>query len=351
MKKWSLFLIVVLLLSLVPVASMGVVRAESTSQRTVTITPTDDRWIDEGGYVDSNTYRLRVGTYRGSEERAYLKFNLSELGIPPEFIISATLNLYAYYHYGSRSKSHNITVYGVADSWNENSINWSNKPQNLTNALDWQLIGSVRKWYSWNVTDFVKSELNGDKVVSFMLHSNLSHESTKDYIYFSSKETSYTDEKPYLEIVYRTPISISSINVPKSAVRNQPFKINVILQNSKTLDENVTFLIYVDGQLFKNETILLKASSSKELSYEYTPQTLGTHQIKAEIVGYGTKYASVEVYENPSTIINTFSRYYAIRYIRQEPRVNELYEEFTNLTEQLKGYGVDLAPLSGDIER
>ena len=203
MKKWSLFLILVLLLSLVPGASMGFVKGDNSLQHTVSITPTDDGWIDEGGYVDTRTYRLRVGTYSGSEARTYLKFNLSELGIPPEFIISATLKLYAYYHYGS--KTHNITVYGVADNWNEYTIKWANKPQNLTNALDWQLGKSVYKWYSWNVTDFVKSEMEGDKVVSFMLHSNLSHEPIKDYIYFASKETSYTDEKPYLEIVYEIP--------------------------------------------------------------------------------------------------------------------------------------------------
>ena len=137
MKNWSLFLIMVLLLSLLPGASMGRVKGDRSLQHTVSITRTDDKWIDEGRYVDSKTYRLRVGTYLGSEARTYLKFNLSELGIPPKFIISVTLNLYAYYHYGS--ESHNITVYGVADNWNEYTINWANKPQNLTDSRDWQL--------------------------------------------------------------------------------------------------------------------------------------------------------------------------------------------------------------------
>ncbi len=348
MKKWSLFLIMVLLLSLVPGASMGLVKGDKSLQHTVSITPTDDKWIDEGGYVDSKTYRLRVGTYLGSEARTYLKFNLSELGIPPKFIISVTLNLYAYYHYGS--ESHNITVYGVADNWNEYTINWANKPQNLTNALDWQLGRSKYKWYSWNVTDFVKSELDGDKVVSFMLHSNLSHEPIKDYIYFASKETSYTDEKPYLEIVYWSPISISSINVPKSAFRNQPFKIKVILQNNKILDENVTFLLYVDGQLFKNETVLLKANSSKELSYEYTFQTLGTHQIKAELGDYDTKYSTIKVVERPMDIMNRLTAFYDIRYVTYlKPQLDEKYSSYLEIISELKEYGVDLGPLEDKI--
>ena len=49
MKKWSLFLIMVLLLSLVPGASMGLVKGDKSLQHTVSITPTDDKWIDEGG--------------------------------------------------------------------------------------------------------------------------------------------------------------------------------------------------------------------------------------------------------------------------------------------------------------
>lgn len=49
MKKWSFFLILVLLLSLVPGTSMGFVKGDNSLQHTVSITPTDDRWIDEGG--------------------------------------------------------------------------------------------------------------------------------------------------------------------------------------------------------------------------------------------------------------------------------------------------------------
>lgn len=146
-------------------------------------------------------------------------------------------------------------------------------------------------------------------------------------------------------------IKIKSLEAPASAIRGKTTAITATLKNDGGFDENVTFLLSIDGSLMLNQTVKLMAGEEKSITYNWTPQTLGTHQIKAEISGYDTKYASVDVYENPSTVVSTFSRYYSIRYIRQEPRVNELYEKFTNLTEELEEYGVDLSPLKGDIEK
>ncbi|WP_167892053.1 DNRLRE domain-containing protein [Thermococcus sp. MAR1] len=219
MKRWGLIISLVLILSLIPAWAVKPAFSSSPSVQSFKIYASEDTWIDEGGYVDSKNYRLRVGTYNGKEERPYLKFNLSS--IPRDaVIVRATLHLHAYYHHGSLS--HNITVYGVLnDSWSENELTWNNQPLDVTGPLAWSILdlpnGTVDYSVSWDVTEFVKAQLEDDGVASFYLHSNLSDVNTKDYIYFNSRESSY-DNHPYLEIEYYALSTVSIQEIQSNTV-------------------------------------------------------------------------------------------------------------------------------------
>ncbi|WP_240924274.1 DNRLRE domain-containing protein [Thermococcus sp. 21S7] len=211
MKRRALIVTLILLLSLIPAwaikpAVSASPNPEGTSVQGIRIYASEDTWIDEGGYVDSRNYRLRVGTYNGKEERPYLKFNLSEL---PEdaVIVRAVLKLHAYSHYGDLS--HNVSVYGVLnDSWSDATLRWDNQPTETTGPLNWTIIslpdGDADANFTWDVTNFVREQFESDGVVSFYLHSNLSHVDTRDYIYFNSRESRY-DNYPCLEIDYYVP--------------------------------------------------------------------------------------------------------------------------------------------------
>ena len=369
MKKWSLFLIVVLLLSLVPVASMGVVSAAipyvSIHDIQYTTDPSGDspykgQTVVTRGVVTavaSKGFFIQNGTgawdgiyvYLGSspgvnvgdlvEVKGYVKeyYGLTELSVNP-----------SYGDYVSVLGTASVPDPVVLSTGDVSQEQWEGV---LIKVEEVEVTDPNLGYGEWQVDDGSGSL----RIDDLMYPYSPSMGQKFDYIigvlyysygHFKLEPRSADDLKEYVPV-----IKIKSLEAPMSAIRGRTTAIKTTLKNDGTFDENITFLLSIDGSIVMNQTIELTAGGEESITYNWTPQSIGTHQIKAEIVDYDTKYASVEVYENPSTIINTFSRYYAIRYIRQEPRVNELYEEFTNLTEQLKGYGVDLAPLSGDIER
>ncbi len=349
MRRLALFLIAVMVLSVIPLA--GIPRVAASVQQTAKINPTDDTWIDEGGWVDYKTYRLRVGTYYGSEERPYLKFNISKYVPKAAVILKATLNLHAYYHYGSLS--HNVSVYGVLDdNWDETTLRWSNQPTDAVGPLSWVIIdlpnGNVNVDYSWDVTDFVADQLLKDGVVSFYLHSNNSHVNTKDYIYFASKENKY-NPWPELEIEYYVPIAVKELQVPNRAIQNYDNKIKVVLENGGKAAQNVTFLLYIDDKSVINETIELPAGGDKTVEYIWNPAITGKHEIKAEIEGYDFKSKEVDVIPNPNKIARIMSTYYLSMYTKEWKSLNPLYENFTQLLEEVRQYNISMGEFESQI--
>ncbi|NJE31112.1 DNRLRE domain-containing protein [Thermococcus sp. 18S1] len=202
MKRWSIVLMTLLILSIVPNVAFHAVSAATT---TVQINPTDDAYVkDTTPDTNYGSYgSLYVGTYYKdhANERAYLKFDLSS--IPDNaVIVSAVLRAYTYS--GAYSTPVNISAYAVSDdSWTEDSITWNTKPS-AGELLDKDLVDTDgRHWSTWNVTDFVKGEFSGDKVASFVLISDVEDTITES-ISYNSKESGYGNY-PYLEIVYYVP--------------------------------------------------------------------------------------------------------------------------------------------------
>lgn len=369
MKRWSLFLIVVLFLSLVPVTSMGFVGAATPyvpihdiqyttdpsgnspySGETVITRGVVTAVESKGFFIQNETGAWNgIYVYLGSspgvsvgdlvEVKGYVKefWGLTELSVNP--------------NYGDY-----VDVIGTAPLPDPVVLPTGDVSQEqwegvLIKVEDVEVTDPDLGYGEWQVNDG-----SGNLVIDdLMYHYSPSMGQKFDYIIgvlyysygnFKLEPRNADDIKEYVPL-----IKIKSLEAPASAIRGKTTAITATLKNDGGFDENVTFLLSIDGSLMLNQTVKLMAGEEKSITYNWTPQTLGTHQIKAEISGYDTKYASVDVYENPSTVVSTFSRYYSIRYIRQEPRVNELYEKFTNLTGELEKYGVDLSPLKGDIEK
>lgn len=268
------------MLSLVPSTAFQGVSAATT---TIQIEPTDDAYVYQK-YPDSNYgsyYSLYVGTYNGAKERAYLKFDLSNL---PENAVIVSATLHAYTYKGASSTPVNISVYAVSDdSWTEGSITWNTKPQEGA-LLDKDLIDTAgNHWSVWDVTDFVTQEFNGDKIVSFVLISDAEGSIPESIGYTSKDDTKYPDHHPYLKIVYTLPknVQISGIEVPQLVWKGEETEILVTVNNSDTTDySGFTLTVSVDDSVIYGDTSFsIKAGEKKTLSIPWTPEELGAHEI------------------------------------------------------------------------
>jgi len=351
MKRWAAILSLVLILSVVPLWGPQPVSAQTHyATKTISVSPTDDAWVAESGYVDRKDWRLAVGTYWGKEERTYVKFDLRKYVPPAAVILKATLVLNAYYHYGKLS--HNVTVYGVYDdNWSEKTIRWYNRPRNATGPLSWVVIslpgGNVQATYGWDVTSFVEEQFLGDGIVSFYLHSNNSHVDTKDYIYFASKENSHYPG-PRLVIEYYVPISIASLQVSRPVIKGHPAKITVVAENDGKKSQNTTLTLYVDGLPVSNETVSL-GTGKDEFTITWVPTKTGEHQIKVELGQYDMKYLNVWVAPDPNVIAYGLTPFYERLYLRTMANLSPLYQNFTWTLEQLEECNVSLGNLEPTV--
>jgi hypothetical protein len=357
MKRVAVVILILLLLGAIPLATFRQVAAENSKQaKVVSIEPTDDRWVAESGYVDRKTYRLAVGTYKGKEERTYLKFDLRDYVPRGAVIIRATLQLTAYYHYGYLS--HNVSVYGVLDdNWSEDTITWSNKPTGDVGPLDWRVIslpnGNVNVNYTWDVTEFVKDQLLKDGVVTFYLHSNLSHVNTKDYIYFASKENSHKPH-PKLIVEYYVPVAISNLTVSEPLYTSTAIRITSTITNIGSTEVNVTYTLTVDNSTLETKLLTIPAGQSLNVTSIWTPKEAGYHTIVAKIQGDGFSDKATKVVKvtyNPYVLFASLSRLYYNMFEKEYPAVSTLYENFSATVKELQKCGVGLGDLAGTVKK
>ncbi|WP_297512541.1 DUF4350 domain-containing protein [Thermococcus sp.] len=355
MKRLAVAIVLLFLVGLIP-TSFPVGASNTHVTKTVSIEPTDDTWIDEGGWVDYKTYRLRVGTYKGKEQRPYLKFDLNGKIPKGAVIVSAVIWLHAYNHYGYRT--HNVSIYGVLDdSWDEKTLRWDNQPTDAVGPLDWRVIslpnGNVNADFTWNVTEFVREQFETDGVVSFYLHSNLSHVKVKDYIYFTSKDSKFKDEHPKLIIEYYVPVAIKSLEINEPLYSGIPSKIYVSITNSGNAETNITFYLKINGVPLYTENLTLGPKSTETLEKTWIPMAKGEYNVTAEVVGDGINdfiTKQVQVYVNPYRLFYSLTYLYENGYNRIAPQLDELYENLTATVQELQKCGVNLGDLSDDVK-
>ncbi|MCS7131495.1 MAG: DNRLRE domain-containing protein, partial [Hadesarchaea archaeon] len=178
----------------------------------IEVLPTDDAevvqgWPDNNFGVPPRDDYWRIGIRSKSVSRynirSFLKFDLSLL--PPDAVVTgAKLYLYCYSVGGYLPGVTDVQVREVAnDSWLENEITWNNMPA-MGSVLDTVAATVAYKWYSWDVTNFVKSQVSaGDRIISLGLRAvTESYDATDRYVYFRSKDTTADRNFPYLEVTY-----------------------------------------------------------------------------------------------------------------------------------------------------
>lgn len=106
-----------------------------------------------------------------------------------------------------------ISAFGVTnDSWTESGINWNNAPAIVPGRIGGASCTFDEKYYEIDVTDFVRAQLAGDKIVSLALKDTAIQDKK---VTFRSRESAIY--KPQLVITIDTITTTSSRPVISSA--------------------------------------------------------------------------------------------------------------------------------------
>jgi uncharacterized repeat protein (TIGR02543 family) len=174
---------------------------------TVALNPVADAYVRNGSYAAMNfgsdtSLLVKGSTSSGFNRTSYLKFSLNAINN----IRSAKLRIY-----GKNSESTatvSLSLYDVAnDSWTENGITNNNAPSASSTPLGLVSVNSQEKYYEFDVTNNVRDEAAGDKIISFMLKDAANKNLT---LSFKSKEKG--QNMPEL-VVDTTPVTISTASL------------------------------------------------------------------------------------------------------------------------------------------
>ncbi len=231
---------------------------------TADLLPTNDAHVVDGGSKNNNygtNSTMCVGTYyaTGENERAFLKFDLSE--IPAGSTVnSATLNAYDY----NGTYEDNIIISAMCvdnDNWDENTITWNNAPwADIGAILDNDLVDTVGGWNDWDVTSFVAKEFAGDGVASILLQSKNEGPPENEAAGYNSKESPYP-EKVHLLVDYTVQkyVVIGPLNpddnarltltvfIPDNAVpcTEDIITVTATSQSDNTMSDNDSCIVHV----------------------------------------------------------------------------------------------------------
>jgi hypothetical protein len=167
----------------------------SLAQTSYTLSATADAAVRNGNYSGINygsdtALIVKGSTMSGFTRKSYLKFSLSGISA----VTSAKIRIYG----RNTDNTSNIAVslYAVDnDNWTETGITWNNAPAVAGVPLASAQVNDQSKYYELDVTGFVKSQLAGDKMVSFLLRDSLN---LNKNVVFNSKENN--TNKPQLII-------------------------------------------------------------------------------------------------------------------------------------------------------
>ncbi len=158
-----------------------------TSVDTTTLAPLADAYVRNGTHAVYNfgtdtSLLVKANTSAGLTRNSYLKFSLANVSN----VVSAKLRLYG--RNTENTSLINMLVYGVTnDSWTETGITLSNAPAPVSNPISSIRINNQAKYYELDVTDFIKSQFGGDKIVSLLIKDTANQNKT---LTFNSREHS-----------------------------------------------------------------------------------------------------------------------------------------------------------------
>ena len=135
---------------------------------TFVINPTDDVYVRGGNSASTNfgsdpSLLMKEDNSLSFRRLSYLKFSIADL----ENVRSATLRVHG--QITLQGSGDNVRVLSAAtDVWSENTMNYNTRVGAGT-ELDVQPITTTDQYYEWDVTDFIKTEIDNDDLASFIM--------------------------------------------------------------------------------------------------------------------------------------------------------------------------------------
>jgi Big-like domain-containing protein/cohesin domain-containing protein/calcineurin-like phosphoesterase family protein len=230
-----------------------------------------------------------------STHESYLKFDLTSLG--PETVVSAKLRLTGQLNDAS-GMNVATEVFSVSDtSWTETDITWSNKPNSGTTALGSVTVtDNAARLYEWDVTAFVKAEMNANpNVISLALKNPLT---STPYATFNSREA--VSSTPELFLTTTLPPTVTITSPATGTSFPQPATITITADATDT--DGISKVEFYQGKILLGTTTIFPYSFTwtgmSACSYLITAKATDTLGVIATSVPVLVKVSNAEIGES-----------------------------------------------------
>lgn len=216
----------------------------------VNLATTNDAYVRDGtnagtafGSTDAASLvtKLAPSGQLNNNREAYLTFDASSVS---GTISAVTLRVYGRTE-DDRDANVPVALYAVANTgWSESSITWNNKPAGGTTALATATVtDETGRYYTWNVTSYVQSEIAaGRSVVSFVLKNS---QTTDGRLLWNSKETG--SNPPQLAVTTTTTLQ-SQRQLSQAITEEDPREMTMMTHPNPFRQNNtITFQLVTGG--------------------------------------------------------------------------------------------------------
>jgi hypothetical protein len=235
-------------------AGGNIILAETITKQ---IRPTDDTYVygrgtAENGIIrgldDMSFLKSYYNNNRAWAFETYLKFDLSDLNPNAELTDRVVLKLYGADNNGN---DHTINLFDMSGTvWDEDNLNYNTIAATGNKTLITSITTNMgtAQWYSWDITDYIKSKINsGSKVICLMLcdHVNLKKaDNTNVIVSFHSKENA-SGFAPILEVTEKNyaDLLLSDISMDGEALegfQSTKYGYTVLLSAKQTVIPHIT---------------------------------------------------------------------------------------------------------------
>lgn len=132
--------------------------------------------------------------------RFYLQYNDLPALSASNVIVNAEIHMYKY---GSSSTTTPVSVHKVTDTWESETLTWSNRPAFISTVEDYALVDAA-DWYHWDVTDIARGWYAEENTgMMFKASAEIETGGTASYKQFFSSDYGIEASRPILTITYR----------------------------------------------------------------------------------------------------------------------------------------------------
>jgi hypothetical protein len=248
--------------------------------------PVADAFVRDGGFVSANfgdnaALEVKNGSTNGIRRETYLKFSISDI----TEVGTAKLRIFGKNY--ETTNSVNLSAYGVSDdTWTEMGITWLNAPGSATALLASTAV-STTQYYELDVTGYVKAQLVGDKMASFVLR-NATAKNLK--LAFNSKEAATNPPQlvitkaPALNarVSQETTYAEQKIEIVKSRIYPNPVQREFTLEIGSQHEEDITLELISTSGIIHNINPAIKPAKNTPTEVNLSDVFIneGTHLLR-----------------------------------------------------------------------